>query len=90
MDVIKILFLILNKKQKVSFFIVLIMILISLVLETFGIGMILPIINVLVTGQKNTNIDFIDNYLAAFDLRETFFIYLIIFFIFFYSKIQFY
>ena len=86
MDVIKILFLILNKKQKVSFFIVLIMILISLVLETFGIGMILPIINVLVTGQKNTNIDFIDNYLAAFDLRETFFIYLIIFFIFFLFK----
>jgi ABC-type bacteriocin/lantibiotic exporter with double-glycine peptidase domain len=85
-DIIKILLLILNKKQKISFFIALIMILISLVLETFGIGMILPIINVLVTGQKNTNINFIDNYLAAFTLKETFFIYLIVFFIFFLFK----
>ena len=48
--------------------------------------MILPIINVLVTGQKNTNINFIDNYLAAFTLKETFFIYLIVFFIFFLFK----
>jgi ABC-type bacteriocin/lantibiotic exporter with double-glycine peptidase domain len=85
-DIVKILFLILNKKQKILFFLALIMILISLVLETFGIGMILPIINVLVTSQKNTNIIFIDNYLAAFTLKETFFIYLIIFFIFFLFK----
>jgi ABC-type bacteriocin/lantibiotic exporter with double-glycine peptidase domain len=48
--------------------------------------MILPIINVLVTGQKHTNINFIDNYLAAFTLKETFFIYLIVFFLFFLFK----
>jgi len=85
-DIIKILFLILNKKQKTAFILALIMIFISLVLETFGIGMILPIINILVTGQKNTNIDLVDNYLAVFTLREVFFIYLIIFFIFFLFK----
>lgn len=85
-DIIKILFLILNKKQKTAFILALIMIFVSLVLETFGIGMILPIINILVTGQKNINIDFVDNYLAVFTLREVFFIYLIIFFIFFLFK----
>ena len=85
-DIIKILFLILNKKQKTAFILALIMIFISLILETFGIGMILPIINILVTGQKNTNIDLVDNYLAVFTLREVFFIYLIIFFIFFLFK----
>ena len=85
-DIIKTLLLILNKKQKIAFFIALIMILISLTLETFGIGMILPIINILVTGKKNTNIDLIDNYLVDFTLKEVFFIYLIIFFIFFLFK----
>jgi ABC-type bacteriocin/lantibiotic exporter with double-glycine peptidase domain len=86
LDIIKILFLILNKKQQVVFSVALIMIFISLVLETFGIGMILPIINILVTGKKNTNIDLIDNYLVDFTLKEVFFIYLIIFFIFFLFK----
>jgi ATP-binding cassette, subfamily B, bacterial PglK len=85
-DIIKILFLVLNKKQQAVFFVALIMIFISLVLETFGIGMILPIINILVTGKKNTNIDLIDNYLADFTIKEVFFIYLIIFFIFFFVK----
>jgi ABC-type bacteriocin/lantibiotic exporter with double-glycine peptidase domain len=85
-DIIKILFLILNKKQQAVFFVALIMIFISLVLETFGIGMILPIINILVTGKKNTNIDLIDNYLVDFTLKEVFFIYLIIFFVFYLFK----
>jgi len=85
-DIIKILFLILNKQQKIKFIIALAMILISLLLETFGIGMILPIINILISGKKNTNIEFIDNYLNAFSIKETFFIFLIIFFIFFLFK----
>jgi len=84
LDIIKILLLILNKKQKLVFFIALIIIFFSLVLETFGIGMILPIINVLVTGNRNINIDLIDKYIASFTLKEAFFIYLIIFFIFFF------
>ena len=81
-DILKVLFLILNKKQQTIFFVALIMVFVSLVLETFGIGMILPIINILVTGKKNTNIDLIDNYLVDFTLKEVFFIYLIIFFCF--------
>ena len=83
-DIIKILFLILNKQQKIKFIIALAMILISLLLETFGIGMILPIINILISGKKNTNIEFIDNYLNAFSIKETFFIFLIIFFYIFF------
>jgi len=86
LDIIKILLLILNKKQKLVFFIALIIIFFSLVLETFGIGMILPIINVLVTGNRNINIDLIDKYIASFTLKEDFFIYLIIFFIFYLFK----
>ena len=85
-EIIKILFVILNKKQKMNFFIALIMIFISLLLETFGIGMILPIINILIIGKKNTNIEFIDNYLNTFSIKEIFFIFLIIFFIFFVLK----
>ena len=85
-DIIKILLLILSKKQKLVFFIALIIIFFSLVLETFGIGMILPIINVLVTGNRNVNIDLIDKYIAVFTLKEAFFIYLITFFIFYLFK----
>jgi ABC-type multidrug transport system fused ATPase/permease subunit len=85
-EIIKILFVILNKKQKINFFIALIMIFISLLLETFGIGMILPIINILIIGKKNTNIEFIDNYLNTFSIKEIFFIFLIMFFIFFLLK----
>jgi|LakMenEpi03Aug12_release.lakeMendotaPanAssembly.Ray.scaffolds.fasta_scaffold149569_2 ABC-type multidrug transport system fused ATPase/permease subunit len=85
-EILKILLVILNKKQKINFVIALIMIFVSLLLETFGIGMILPIINILIVGKKNTNIEFIDSYLNSFSIKEIFFIFLIIFFIFFLLK----
>lgn len=83
---IRTLFKIFEKKQKIKFILILILIFFSLILETFGIGIILPIINLLVTKNKTIGIEFIDKIFSNFSLKEVFFFYLFLFLIFFIIK----
>jgi ABC-type multidrug transport system fused ATPase/permease subunit len=75
---IRTLFKIFEKKQKIKFILILILIFFSLILETFGIGIILPIINLLVTKNKTIGIEFIDKIFSDFSLKEVFFSYLVL------------
>ena len=84
--IIKNFFKIFKKEQKIKFILIVILIFFSLSLETFGIGMVLPIFNLLITQDKNIGIEFIDHFFLDFSLKEVFFIYLIIFAIFFVIK----
>jgi hypothetical protein len=59
----KLLFLILNRKQKITFFFISVMIFFSFLLETLGIGTILPLAKLIISEQSSTGISFFDDYL---------------------------
>jgi ABC-type bacteriocin/lantibiotic exporter with double-glycine peptidase domain len=82
----KLLFLILNRRQKINFFFISVMIFFSFLLETLGIGTILPLAKIIISEQSSTGINYIDNYLVKYSTQEIFVIFLIIFFGFFLIK----
>jgi ABC-type multidrug transport system fused ATPase/permease subunit len=84
--IVRNLFKIFKTKEKLRFILILLLIFFSLILETIGIGMILPIINILIIKERSLGFDLIDNFFVNFSLKKTFFIYLIIFLIFFLIK----
>jgi hypothetical protein len=49
-------------KEKLRFILILLLIFFSLILETIGIGMILPIINILIIKERSLGFDLIDNF----------------------------
>jgi len=82
----KLLFLILNRKQKITFFFISVMIFFSFLLETLGIGTILPLAKLIISEQSSTGISFFDDYLIKYSTQKIFVIFLIMFFGFFLIK----
>ena len=80
------LFKVFNNKEKIKFIFTVILIFISLILETIGISLILPLINILITKNQIIGISFFDKFMVNYNLKQSFFIYLTIFFIFFIIK----
>jgi ABC-type bacteriocin/lantibiotic exporter with double-glycine peptidase domain len=80
------LFKVFNNKEKIKFIFTLILIFLSLILETIGISLVLPLINILITKNQIIGISFFDKFILNYNLKESFFIYLAIFCIFFVIK----
>ena len=80
------LFKVFNNKEKIKFIFTLILIFLSLILETIGISLILPLVNILITKNQTIGIFFLDKFIINYSLKESFFIYLTIFCIFFIIK----
>jgi ATP-binding cassette, subfamily B, bacterial PglK len=70
---------ILNKKDKLKYFILFPLIILTMVLETIGVGLVIPFIKSLITGNFTTNYDFIDQFTADLSIK-----YLLFFFFLFY------
>ena len=80
------LFKVFNNKEKIIFIFTLILIFLSLILETIGISLVLPLINILISKNQIIGISFFDKFILNYNLKESFFIYLAIFCFFFIIK----